>query len=171
MTTLLLGADWTELRWRAGAALSYSWGNGLYDGNDDLTDGAIKTTLWALLPYGRYALTPRLGIWAAAGHGWGDVSVESEEGNGETNPITMTMGATGMDGIILLNGGSGGLSPSVTADALLLNMHIEKTGLLGLSDDMVSSLRVSLEATRPFHLAHGASLTPSTEMGHQAGWG
>ncbi len=62
MTTLLLGADWTELRWRAGAALSYSWGNGLYDGNDDLTDGAIKTTLWGLLPYGRYALTPRLGI-------------------------------------------------------------------------------------------------------------
>ncbi len=28
VTTLLLGADWTELPWRAGAALSYSWGNG-----------------------------------------------------------------------------------------------------------------------------------------------
>lgn len=79
-------------------------------------------------------------------------------------PITMTMGATGMDGI-LLNGGSDGLSLSATADALLLDMHIEEMGLFGLRDDTVPSLRVGLEATRPFPLPHGASLTPSMEMG------
>ena len=49
---------------------------------DDLADGAIKTTRWGLLPYGRYALTPRLGIWAAAGHGWGDVSVKPKRATG-----------------------------------------------------------------------------------------
>ena len=170
VTTLLLGADWTGLRWRGGSALSYSWSNGLYDGNDDFTDGAIKTTLWGLFPYGRYALTPRLGIWAAAGYGYGDVSVETEGARGRPNPITMTMGATGMDGT-LLDGGSDGLSLSSSADALFLSMHTSETGLSDLSNSTVSGLRVGLEATRPFPLAHGASLTPSMEMGIRQDWG
>ena len=81
----------------------------------------------------------------------------------------MTMGAEGMDGI-LLNGGSDGLSLSATADALLLDMHIEETGLFGLSDDTVSSLRVGRSHQTfppgPWRFPH-----PLHGDGHQAGRG
>ena len=64
VTTLLLGADWTGHRWQAGAALSQSWGHGSY-GEDNDEEGEINDTVTGLFPYGRYALTPRLGLWAS----------------------------------------------------------------------------------------------------------
>ena len=65
--TALLGADWRTERWQAGAALSHSWGNGSYTGEDDgHGDGKISSAVMTgLFPYSRYALSPRLGIWAA----------------------------------------------------------------------------------------------------------
>ncbi len=36
-------------------------------------EGDITTNMTGLYPYGRYALTPRLGIWASAGYGWGNL--------------------------------------------------------------------------------------------------
>ena len=59
-----------------------------------------------LYPYGRYALTPRLGIWATAGYGWGTLSLTSERT--KYNPATkMTMAAAGMDGLLLAGGAEG----------------------------------------------------------------
>ena len=77
VTTLLLGADWHTEHWQAGAALSQSWGSGSYDGENG-ADGEITSTVTGLFPYGRYALTPRLGLWAVAGHGWGELSLKPD---------------------------------------------------------------------------------------------
>ena len=60
VTTALVGADWSTERWRAGAALSHSWGSGSY-GGDNNDDADISTTLTGVFPYGRYGLTPRAG--------------------------------------------------------------------------------------------------------------
>ena len=170
VTTLLLGADWSATRWQAGAALSHSWANGSYDGEDDAdgetsTDGEISTSLTGLFPYGRYALTPRLGLWATAGYGWGDLSLKPDGNEEEYKPdTTMTMVALGMDGL-LLDGGNEGVSLNATADLLSLNNTSEEVEGLESSEGNVSRFRLGLEATRPFPLANGSSLLPSMEVG------
>ena len=163
VTTLLLGADWSTGRWLAGAALSHSWGNGSYDGEDD--QGEISASLTGLFPYGRYALSPRLNLWATAGYGWGQLSLKPDDTEEEYKPdTTMTMVALGMDGL-LLDGGSEGVSLNATADLLSLNATSDEVEGLESSEGNVSRLRLGLEATRPFPLANGSSLLPSMEVG------
>ncbi len=63
-----------------------------------------------VFPYGRYALTPRLGLWAVAGYGWGQLSLNPDGPGDDATPSTpMTMAALGIDGL-LLDGGSEGIS-------------------------------------------------------------
>ena len=164
VSTPLLGAEWSAARWRAGAALSHSWGSGSY-GGDNNNDADISTTLIGVFPYGRYGLTPRLGIWAVAGYGWGDLSLKPDGDDADYSPgITMTMGGVGVDGL-LLDGGAEGLSLTTTADALLVQTTSEAVAGLASSEANVTRLRLGLEATRPVPLANGASLLPSLELG------
>ena len=165
VSTALVGADWRTQRWQAGAALARSWGNGSYGGGGDHQgDAALSGALTGLFPYGRYALTPRLGVWAVAGYGWGTLSVKPDGTEREDQPAaTMAMGAVGMDGL-LLDGGGEGLSIATTVDLLAVNTTTAVDGLSS-SEGSVSRLRVGLEATRPVPLPNGASLLPSMEMG------
>ena len=165
VTTALLGADWSRERWQAGAALSHSWGNGSYQGEADGADGRISSTLTGIFPYGRYALTPRLGVWATAGYGWGAITLNPDGDGPEYNPATtMTLGAVGMDGL-LLDGGSEGVTLTTTADALFLKTTSEAVAGLESSEGNISRLRLGLEASRAFPLSNGASLSPSLEVG------
>ena len=165
VTTALLGAEWNAQRWQAGAALSHSWGNGSYQGEGDGADGRISSSLTGIFPYGRYALTPRLGLWATAGYGWGNLSLNPDGDGSEYNPATtMALGAVGMDGL-LLDGGSEGITLTTTADALFLKTSSEAVAGLESSEGNISRLRLGLEASRAFPLANGASLSPSLEVG------
>ena len=164
VTTLLLGADWTGHRWQAGAALSQSWGNGSYDGDND-ADGEISSTVTGLFPYGRYALTPRLGLWATAGYGWGQLTLKPDDTEDEYKPsTTMAMAALGMDGL-LRDGGSEGITLRGTADVLTVKTTSEEVDGLDSSEGSLSRLRLGLEAVRSFPLANGSSLLPSMELG------
>ena len=176
VTTALVGAEWSGARWRAGAALSHSWGSGSYTedntdttedntGNNAVANGDITTTLTGIFPYGRYGLTPRLAIWAVAGYGWGSLSLKPDGAGTDYSPGTsLTMGAVGMDGL-LRDGGPEGLSLSSTADALLVKTTSEAVAGLASSEANISRLRLGLEATRPVPLANGAALLPSLELG------
>ena len=164
VTTLLLGADWSRQRWQAGAALSQSWGNGSYEG-DNSSEGEITSTVTGLFPYGRYALTPRLGLWAVAGYGWGQLSLKPDgTGDDATPSTTMTMAALGMDGL-LFDGGNEGITLSSTADVLTLKTTSEEVDGLESSEGSLSRLRLGIEAVRPFPLSNGASLLPSLALG------
>ena len=164
VTTALLGADWSTERWRAGAALSHSWGSGSYEAEKD-TDQEISSTLTGLFPYGRYGLTPRLGIWAVAGYGWGQLSLEPDGTDGEYQPgANLTMAAVGLDGL-LIDGGAEGLNLTTTTDLLTLSTTSEEVDGVQSSEGSVSRLRWGLEVSRPVPLANGASLLPSLEMG------
>ena len=176
VTTALVGAEWSGARWRAGAALSHSWGSGSYTedntdttedntGNNAVANGDITTTLTGIFPYGRYGLTPRLAIWAVAGYGWGSLSLKPDGAGTDYSPgTTLTMGAVGMDGL-LRDGGAEGLSLTSTADALLVKTTSEAVAGLASSEANISRLRLGLEATRPVPLANGAALLPSLELG------
>ena len=166
VSTALVGADWRTQRWQAGAALARSWGNGSYGGGGDQQgDAALGGALTGLFPYGRYALTPRLGVWAVAGYGWGSLAVKPDGTEREYQPAaTMAMGAVGMDGL-LLDGGADGFSLSTTTDLLSLKTATTAVDGLAAAEGAVSRLRVGLEATRPVPLANGAALLPSMEMG------
>ena len=72
-----------------------------------------------LFPYGRYALTPRLGLWAIAGHGWGKLSLKPDGEDAAKPNTTLGMAAVGLDGV-LLHGGSEGITLTTTADVLTL---------------------------------------------------
>ena len=168
VTTALLGAEWNTQRWRAGAALSHSTGSGSYEhqSNDDVVgDGDLSTTLTAVFPYARYALTPRLGFWAAAGYGWGSLSLQTHSDDKEYNPgAALTMAALGLDGI-LLDGGAEDLSLTTTADLLSLTTTSEAVDGLDASEGNITRFRLGIEAERPFPLSNGASLLPSLEIG------
>ena len=165
VTTALLAADWSNERWQAGAALSHSWGNGSYQGEGDGADGRISSTLTGVFPYGRYALTPRLGVWATAGYGWGNLSLNPDGDGPEYNPATtLALGAVGMDGL-LLDGGREGITLTTTADALFLKTTSEAVVGLASSEGNISRLRLGLEASRAFPLSNGAALSPSLEVG------
>ena len=165
VTTALVGAEWSNERWRAGAALSHSWGSGSYQGEADGADGRISSSLTGIFPYGRYALTPRLGIWATAGYGWGSLSLNPDGDGPEYNPATtLALGAVGMDGL-LLDGGREGVTLTTTTDALFLKTTSEAVEGLASSEGTISRLRLGLEASRAFPLANGASLSPSLEVG------
>ena len=165
VTTAVVGAEWSNERWQAGAALSHSWGNGSYQGEGDGGDGRISSTLTGIFPYGRYALTPRLGLWATAGYGWGNITLNPDGEGPEYNPnTTLALGALGVDGL-LLDGGSEGVTLTTTADALFLKTSSEAVEGLASSEGTISRLRLGLEASRAFPLANGASLSPSLEVG------
>ena len=165
VTTLLLGADWSRQGWQAGAALSQSWGNGSYESEGDGAEGEITSTVTGLFPYGRYALTPRLGLWAVAGYGWGQLSLNPDgPGDDATPSTTMGMAALGMDGL-LFDGGNEGITLSSTADVLTLKTTSEEVDGLESSEGSLSRLRLGIEAVRPFPLSNGASLLPSLALG------
>ena len=169
VTTALLGADWGTERWQAGAALSQSWGRGSHQG-DKGADGEVSSTLTGLFPYGRYALTPRLGIWATAGYGWGELSFKPDGKNEYTPNTTMGMVAVGLDGV-LLDGGSEGITLTTTADVLTVRTSSEEVDGLESSEGSLSRRRVGLEAIRPFPLSNGTSFLPSMALGirHDSG--
>ena len=169
VTTLLLGADWHTEHWQAGVALSQSWGSGSYDGENG-ADGEISSTVTGLFPYGRYALTPRLGLWAVAGHGWGELSLKPDGEDAAKPNTTLGMAAVGLDGV-LRDGGSEGITLTTTADVLTLKTTSAEVDGLDSSEGNLSRRRVGLEAVRPFPLSNGASLLPSMALGirHDSG--
>ena len=169
VTTLLLGADWHTEHWQAGAALSQSWGSGSYDGENG-ADGEITSTVTGLFPYGRYALTPRLGLWAITGYGWGELSLKPDGEDAAKPNTTLGMAAVGLDGV-LRDGGSEGITLTTTADVLTLKTTSAEVDGLESSEGSLSRRRVGLEAVRPFPLSNGASLLPSMALGirHDSG--
>ncbi len=140
---------------------SASPGAGSY-GRDTDTDaeGEISSTVTGLFPYGRYALIPRLDLWAVAGYGWGQLSLNPDgTGDDATPSTTMTMAALGMDGL-LFDGGNEGITLSSTADVLTVKTTSAEVDGLESSEGSFSRLCLGIEAIRPFPLSNGTPSSP-----------
>ena len=181
VTTGLLGADWASApgpeagRWIAGMAIGRSTGTGGWRRGGECKvncGGAIDATLTGLYPYAGLDLTERLSLWAAAGHGSGEVTVTPEGGAGLSADLTLSMGAAGLRGDVLRPDDRNGLALAVKGDARFTRTSSDAVrddgGNLEAADADAWLVRAGLEGSRRFALGtqdDGASVTPSFELG------
>ena len=116
VTTGLIGADWASAPgsegWTAGLAIGRSTGSGDYSvGNctSGNCSGEMEATLTGLYPYAGVSLSERLSVWAAAGHGTGEVTMRPDGSAALSADLTMSMGAAGMRSELLQPANGDGL--------------------------------------------------------------
>ena len=176
VSTGLLGADWAAERWAGGLIVGHSRGTGGYRaggtcsaGAGDTCEGAIEATLTGLYPWAGVDLTERLSVWAAAGHGAGEVRVLPEGRAAMTADLTMSMGAAGVRSALLEPAGGAGLRLAVKGDARFTRTSSDATSGMEAADADVWLVRTGFEGARPVALgadgADGATLTPTFELG------
>ncbi len=171
----LLGTDYAQGPWLVGFALSQSRSEGSYAaiGGDVATsaiDGEVEASLTATIPYAALAVSDRLKLWGAAGHGAGDVTVKTGLGESLSADTAWSMAAAGLRGDLLTpasdeTGRTSGPSLALVSDALWVRTSSEKTRGLGASESDVSRLRLGLEGSWGLALAGGGAITPNLELG------
>jgi len=169
VATATLGLDSRFGRWLAGAAVSYSVGEGAY-GHETAAGGDVTSSLASLHPYASYRFNERFSLWGVLGYGVGELTLQSEgaETAIETG-LTSTMAAFGGRG--LLRRTAGGLELALVSDALASNTRSDATtGLMG-AEGRAQRLRLMLEGSGAIALPGGGELNPRIEAGlrHDAG--
>ena len=184
VTTGFVGADVETGSWLWGAALGISDGEGPYrmaeNGSETETaaiedeppqwgSGRMESRLTAVYPYGRYAVTDRLDLWAMGGYGQGTMTVEPAGGSPLETDLGMTLGAMGARGNLKEPPPEGGIALILRADALWVRTESEalrsEGGFLSGATADTSRMRLILEGERAYRLANGGTLTPALELG------
>ena len=167
VTTGMLGADYDWGRMLAGLAVAHSVGDGGFEpaGDADARSG-MEASLTSVYPYFRAALGEGWSVWALAGYGMGDMTLEEDDiqKRVETD-IAMTTGALGLRGDILSALDSAPFDLALESDLLLMKIEAdEQAGLPSIEADG-SQLRLGLEGSRAIALEQGGELRPSLELG------
>ena len=164
----MLGADWTRDRVLAGLMLSHSRGKGGYRGNSNMGMGSVESTLTALFPYGRYALSERVSVWGIAGAGEGTLTLTPGDGTPMRPDMAFLMGAVGVRGI-LLDGAGGWPTLAAKSDAFAVRTRTDgvsaSANRLGASQGDVTRVRFALEGSQTLRLWGDVVLTPGLELG------
>ena len=167
VTTATLGVDRDNGRTLVGLALSYSDGEGDWDGSaaPGGAQGELSSRLTTLLPYVRHHVTPRLQVWAAAGHGRGELEQTAATASTE-HDIEQTLATGGVRGILLERPPEqGGLTLALTSDAVLARIESDDDGgITGLTAS-TKRLRMGLEWSWQLPQADGGQLIPELELG------
>ena len=161
-TTAMLGVDYARDRWLLGMALLQSSGKGSYADTDVMPrpegqicrrprqgrtpcggairtgDGKVEASLTAIVPYASIQTSERLRLWAALGHGTGEVTLKPETGGTLTADTSWQMAAAGLRAELAAIG-SGTLH--LTSDALWSRTRSDKTHALAASDATITRLR------------------------------
>ena len=176
--TTLLGSDWRSGQWRVGAALAHSTGSGTYHANPGVAHGAgeVSSRVTGFYPYVHYAVTPQFSLWGVVGSGRGEWSLTPDGGRQQDMPLTLSLAAVGMEGL-LRDGGSQGFTLKSRMDALWMGGSADAADAADAEGDgedvlevddvaaEVSRVRLGLQASRSFPMGDGALFTPSLEVG------
>ena len=158
----MLGADFSREAVLGGLMISHSRGEGSYQA--PAGDGEVESTLTAIFPYARYALSKRISVWGMAGYGEGTLTL-TPEGQAPMRPdMDLLMGALGVRGV-LLDGGTEGPTLAAKSDAMAVRTSTGEVTGLAASEADVTRVRLALEGSQPFNLGGDAVLTPSLELG------
>ena len=122
-----------------------------------------------MYPYGRYAVTDRLDLWAMGGYGEGTMIVESAGGSPLETDLGITLGAVGARGTLREPPPEGGIVLILHTDALWVRTESEAlrngSGFLSGAQADTSRLRLILEGERAYRLPDGGTITPALELG------
>ena len=182
VTTGFVGMDVESGSWLWGAALGISEGEGPYrmaengsetaateDDTPQWGSGRMESRLTAVYPYGRYAVTDRLDLWAMGGYGQGTMTVEPAGASALETDLGMTLGAIGARGNLREPPPEGGIALILRADALWVRTESEAlrsgSGFLSGAQADTSRMRLILEGERAYRLTNGGTLTPALELG------
>ncbi len=128
---------------------------------DGVTDGAVDMELTSVLPYGHWTPRAGLGVWGLLGAGWGDVGLQDEVGEVETD-ATMRMAAAGVRRDVAA---WRDIDAAVKADAFTARLETDAAEGLPKSAGAARRLRLSLEGSARRAVSPVSSLTPSLEVG------
>ena len=178
VTTGLLGADIGTNEWTAGIALSAAKGDGPFELVDDgegsengpCDRGTVQSTLTSVHPYAQLSVSEKVDVWAIAGHGTGDMTIDHTACDAFKTDIDMTMAAAGVRGQVMEAAAGDPLDATIRTDVLWLRATSDRAkGLLAAQAD-VTRLRMMIDAGRGFTAGAG-TLTPTIEAGvrHDAG--
>ena len=162
----LLGTDYARGPWLLGFALMQSRAEGSYaalggDVEARTGDGDVEASLTATIPYAALAVSERLKLWGAAGHGSGDVTVKTAPGGHYRADTAWSMAAAGLRSDLLAAPAEGtGPSLALVSDVLWVRTASEKTRGLAASESDVSRLRLGLEGSWSL-----GAVTPGLELG------
>ena len=165
VATAMLGFDSRWGRWLAGAALSYSDGQGAYR-HPQATGGAITSSLTALHPYARFELNERTSLWGVLGYGVGELSLTpSRSATALEADLTNAMAAFGgRTALSVRTGRAGQFELALRSDARLTNTASDSVeGLLGAAG-RTGRVRVVLEGSGSLPV-WGGMLRPTMEAG------
>ena len=162
VASAMVGADFSRDALLGGLMLSHSRGEGGYRSPDD--NGEVESTLTALYPYARYALSERVSVWGMVGYGEGTLTVTREGTAPLRTDMDFLMGALGGRGV-LLDGGHDGATLAAKSDAFAVRTSTDAVSGLKAAEADVTRVRFALEGSRPFGLGGDAVLTPSLELG------
>ena len=162
VVSAMLGADWSRGHMLAGLIVGHSSGDGGYRASAGA--GEVASTLTGLYPWGRYALSERLDVWAAAGYGEGRLTLTPDGQDAIRADLDLWMGAIGLRGD-LVDGGANGLSLTSKTDALLVETSTAAVEGLAATASSVTRLRLAVEGTLPVRLSNGWVMTPAVELG------
>ena len=166
VTTAMLGLDKRYGRWLVGSTLSYSEGEGGYQGSGAL-GGSMESTLTSLNPYAHFELNETTSLWGVFGYGSGSLRVtpQGAESALETD-LSNRMAAFGGRGrLSVRTGDAGRFELALHSDALLTRTDSEAVQGLAGAQGATSRVRLMLEGSGSMPLATGGVLKPTLEAG------
>ena len=112
-----LGMDYERGRLLAGFALTHSLGAGTAHGAGETY--ALGSSVTTVLPYARFALTPRISAWTLAGTGAGGLTLDVDDAAGQRHrtDLSMALAAAGVRGDLVTPVEAGGFALALKADA------------------------------------------------------
>ena len=163
-----VGFDFATYGKTTGLSLGHSRGKGTYsdtDCDDQNCDGSIVASLTGVYPYGKFQVTDRMSLWAAAGIGDGEVTIEGSDGEVSRTNLSYAMAAIGMRNEITDAGADDGFSLAWKADARFTRTTSGRAGSLAGTAAEVSLLRFGLEGSHSIEFGKDAMvLTPSFQL-------
>ena len=165
VTTAMLGLDKRYGRWLIGSTLSYSEGEGGYQGSGAL-GGSMHSTLASLSPYAHYELNDTTSLWGVIGYGSGRLRLTPQGAESSLDAdLSNRMAAFGGRGLLSVRSGDAGrFELALRSDALLTRTASEAVqGLVG-AQGATRRVRMMLEGSGAMPV-WGGTLSPTLEAG------
>ena len=162
-TSVMLGADYAQQYWQAGATLIQSEGKGEY--RDEVISGDAEASITSIVPWAAVQATERVQLWGALGTGDGDLELTEEDSDTMKTDIDWSMAAAGLRSVLVPASGQNGLQLSLVGDALWVETKADPIEGLSIADAQASRLRLGLEGEYASELASGAEMISRLELG------